>query len=464
MDNDLKIIKPEVKLFLGDQLLQSNINSVTTYDLEKEYAKTRHNRHLLPISILAITALVIILFSFLFTRYIKKQDERITVSVEAFDDLNLKKLLDSVSRIQNELNISIKEKKSIEDTYAADTEKVIQDRDAELYTLKSMNLPYQDYNKQSVAIVNQYRRSLAFLEATYEKDLSAIEKKISDLSGQLAAMDSVNLARAQEQQAELDAQKQVFNLEKQQLIDKYEASIALLKTEIQGQKQRALEERNRAIDRVAATYQAKINSLDPVINDAQADKILQEAQLLASVKAPDFSKLAGRADLSERDTFLLNSLLRKYQYQEYLCRYIISLPHKNTIPQYSNALRIFGKSMSDDTIQFIDNMITARSNAQKTTVTLETLIDSYSYFIDLQLKATGDSGFVIDPRKASAVVVHISPLYKNEISNTTAYVFRKADEFIGTVTLKKKGAKIIAEPFNSGMIMLPGDRILIDYN
>ena len=112
-DNKINISKPEVKLFLGDKIITPDLSSASSYNIEEEFAKAKNNRSYKVPLILIGMGIFVVVFSILFTRYVKIQNEKMKVSVESFDDLNLRRLLDSVSRIENELSLAMAEKKQI---------------------------------------------------------------------------------------------------------------------------------------------------------------------------------------------------------------------------------------------------------------------------------------------------------------------------------------------------------------
>ena len=89
---------------------------------------------------------------------------------------------------------------------------------------------------------------------------------------------------------------------------------------------------------------------------------------------------------------------------------------------------------------------------------------TYEFYLETNLKESGDFGCVVDPRNKNEIVVYVSPVYKETIEDTQAYVYRKANELIGEVVLKKHGDKVIAVPQSSrvGSKIKVGDRVLIN--
>lgn len=470
-DNKINISKPEVKLFLGDKIVPADLSSTSTYDIEKEFEKAKANRSYKVMLILVGMGIFVVLFSIFFSKYVKVQNEKMKVSVESFDDLNLRRLLDSVSRIENEISLAMAEKKQIDDTYKESISSAEQFRDADLHTLQYMNLSKYEFSKQRQAIIDSCEHKKALIKATYDEDTEYIDAKIKELTDQLAAMDSANLERAQQMQSEIDSQRQVFEIEKQQLVDEYETNIETLKSQLATQKEEAYKERNKAIDTVAARYKkeiaslkATIASLDPVLSDAKAAAIVDEANKLEN-SAPQFlSPIAEKFELAENDVLLLAAIDGKLANFDYLAGVIEAQPHKNSLASFARARNFILHSFADDTAALLTSILSARTEAEENAVELESVVHSYEFYLESQLKESGDFGCVVDPRNKNEIVVYVSPVYKETIEDTPAYVYRKANELIGEVVLKKQGNKIVAVPQNSrvGSKIKVGDRVLID--
>lgn len=470
-DNKINISKPEVKLFLGDKIVPADLSSTSTYDIEKEFEKAKANRSYKVMLILVGMGIFVVLFSIFFSKYVKVQNEKMKVSVESFDDLNLRRLLDSVSRIENEISLAMAEKKQIDDTYKESISSAEQFRDADLHTLQYMNLSKYEFSKQRQAIIDSCEHKKALIKATYDEDTEYIDAKIKELTDQLAAMDSANLERAQQMQSEIDSQRQVFEIEKQQLVDEYETNIETLKSQLATQKEEAYKERNKAIDTVAARYKkeiaslkATIASLDPVLSDAKAAAIVDEANKLEN-SAPQFlSPIAEKFELAENDVLLLAAIDGKLANFDYLAGVIEAQPHKNSLASFARARNFILHSFADDTAALLTSILSARTEAEENAVELGAVVHSYEFYLESQLKESGDFGCVVDPRDKSEIVVYVSPVYKETIEDTPAYVYRKANELIGEVVLKKQGNKIVAVPQNSrvGSKIKVGDRVLID--
>ena len=105
MDNDNKIIiqKPEVELFLQDDIYAFNREKPKMYDLEKEFANVKKQKKHTILWPLIILFIISVLLTLGITYYIRYQNRQISVNVDVFEDINLRKLLDMVSKIEDQI-------------------------------------------------------------------------------------------------------------------------------------------------------------------------------------------------------------------------------------------------------------------------------------------------------------------------------------------------------------------------
>ena len=116
MDNDNKIDssvldnentavpeeKGDVLLFLQEEIMPLRKKKVvTTYDLEKEYAKTRKNKNLSVWIVLLLTVVGVVLATWAIISGFSVNSRNIEVSLDAFEDLNLRNLFDALSKTQD---------------------------------------------------------------------------------------------------------------------------------------------------------------------------------------------------------------------------------------------------------------------------------------------------------------------------------------------------------------------------
>ena len=146
MGNDNKINQNDqrhkvVLLFLNDELNRlQTVNSSNSYDLEKEYAKTKKNKSLFSTLLLAGSMVVVFLLAWGITAYINSKNQEITVNLEEFEGLNVKNLLDSVSKVQANYDNAMKNRTNIISDRDIALKNAEEKRERELFLIDSLNL------------------------------------------------------------------------------------------------------------------------------------------------------------------------------------------------------------------------------------------------------------------------------------------------------------------------------------
>ena len=97
-----------------------------------------------------------------------------------------------------------------------------------------------------------------------------LDLTLTDLQDQLNAYDSANIERAQQQQAAIDSQRQLFEIEKQQLTESYETTINDLQTQLSALQSEENSMRVRITEEIAGQYQAQYAALEKSYNDQLA--------------------------------------------------------------------------------------------------------------------------------------------------------------------------------------------------
>ena len=247
MDNDHKVIiqKPEVKLFLQDDVYAFNREKPQVYDLEKEFAKVKAQKKHTILWPLIILFIISALLTFGITRYITYQNRQISVNVDVFEDINLRKLLDMVSRLEEQVKQAKNNKARAENRLQTELETALAEKDAEIFTIQALPISAREKNKKIAEIEANYEIQVAEINTRYTAEFEALDLEIESLQEQINAYDSANVERAQQQQAAIDSQRQLFELEKQQLTENYENTINQLQTQVDTMKAEELSIRKK---------------------------------------------------------------------------------------------------------------------------------------------------------------------------------------------------------------------------
>ncbi len=533
-DNKVKIQKPEVKLFLPENLYPVTKSTPQIYDLEEEYAKTKKNRSPFIALFMAGLCLFVGALTFGVTKYIDYKNKQITVGIDVFEDLNLIKLLDMVSRTEDSLKSARAEKARLEvyrDTAVSDLESK---RDADLYTLSTIPLKSAEKKTRENVILTEFEKNREQILSDYAIQIASVDQQIADITKQLEGLDSTRVQQAQEQQAAIDSQRQIFEIEKQEIIQNYETMLRELQTKLNEQQRSTLASQMTNLDSLSGDYRDIIMLLDPVISDEQGQAILEETALYEQnevYNAEDF--FPEGADQRYKD--LLLQIEGAYEGFSYLTDVVLSVPHENSLPSYVAAMKkiayLIGLNLSEnaahalselqDTLEkqekdyekiikegkayisqieqeneaqssqitALENEILTREEAnakiikdaeqQISTLKAEkkflegrlslietdrSVLQSAVKFFDEMSNQNGDAGYVLNTDNKSKILVYISPLFQSSADNANAYVFRKADELIGTVSLVSSDGYFYAIPDSDDIAakIRPNDRVLLN--
>ena len=385
MGNDDKIteeqksnqIHKEVMLFLGKELERIHQTSnEQTYDIQKEYAKSKKNHS--PFSALMLIGCFVVVFAiaFLMTRIISSNNEEITVSVEEFDDLNLKNLLNTVGVAQTNYDNAVKERAAIEADMSVKLKAAEDAHKNDLFVIDSMNLRSKKKKNDLVVEADaKYKKALAEVHEEYDAKLVQAEAEVEQYKKQLAEFDTAKVQAAQEKEKALDSERRVKELEQQRIKAQYESRISELTQKLSETQRRNSEDMRSAVSSVSSQYQAEINLLDPSLNDEAAQEII------SGTKEAEFPDFDGSALLAERNVSedlvsvkAVSEAVSKYQAiydnYKYLDEAVAAVPQKNSIPSYVAASHSLVNEMGQ---AFVDTAVSFYSENQELTGRLNSL-------------------------------------------------------------------------------------------
>ena len=197
MDNDDKI--KELSLFLGDELEPlRRSKKVQVYDLETEYAKTRHNRLWSVWVTLGLTFVVFVLVTVFTIRGIGKSNDKIDVNLSSFEDLNLQNLFNQLEKAQEQFDEAVKRRASLQGALDARLDRAKQKMLADLDLLKRTSLSKSALAARRQKIQSDYNRELALYNdhMLSKADLELAESNLANAKANVkAAQAALDLAK-----------------------------------------------------------------------------------------------------------------------------------------------------------------------------------------------------------------------------------------------------------------------------
>lgn len=400
MDNDIEIKSKslantdnqrhkEVLLFLDEELknIQDN-EAVQSYNLTEEYSKTKKNKNWFSVFMLIGCSVVILASAFIMNNIIEKNNEKITVNLSEFDDLNLKGLLDNVAKAQEKYDQAFSTKLSLEAALESGLKDANSQMENDIFLLDSLKIKDQkDYNKRRGEIVKNNTLAQKKLHDEYDERIIVAEKELQIYKEELEKFDTQKIQAAKEQEKAVNSERQLRELEQKELREEYEAQIATLKKQIEAMRSKNASDMHSYMNEIIEKYEAELAALDPVLRDKKANTIItatkediveadaavtenedtDETELEGDAEAPveenaeslaeNFLKQRRKAGFNLEQFIQENGIdnqkmidaLHEYQnfYDDYkyLDSAILDLPHKNSIPEYVSASRVLVNEM-----------------------------------------------------------------------------------------------------------------------
>ncbi len=345
-------IHKEVMLFLGDELERIHHGATDqSYNIEAEYAKSRKNHS--PFSALMLIGCFLLVFgiAFFMTKIISSNNQEITVSLEEFEDLNLKNLLNTVTAAQNNYENAVKKRATIEGDMAVKLKAAEDARTNDIFVIDSMNLRSKKvYNQRIAEVEEKYSAAVAAVHEEYDAQLIQAEREVEEYKKQLAEFDAAKIESAKEKEKAIDSERKVKELEQQKIKDQYEERISELNKKLSDTQRRSSEDIRAAVSSVSAQYQSEIDKLDPVLTDRVAKEIITRT---SSTFAQDFngaSALTNRGINSTKVSSAMDSYQKIFDDYSYLDKTVASIPQKNSIPSYVAASHKLVNSMGENFI------------------------------------------------------------------------------------------------------------------
>jgi len=346
MDNDNKIEKSEVALqthnevllFLNDELDKIQQTSQTkSYNLVEEYAKTKNHKSPFVLILLVSCFLSVGGIAFVMNSVISRHNDEITVNLQEFDDLNLKTLLDSVSKVQTNYDEAVKNKAALQANFESELEQAEAEYKNNLFVLDSMRIPSADKKKRLAGCEEAYNENLKLIHEKYDSRISAADKEVQSYASQLAEFDTAKVDSAREQQKAFDAERQLQEMERQKMASEYEGRIADLKKNIADIRVKYDDELRNSVNSLNLLHKQELAEYDPVITDEQADSIVQNINKSEIIAFDSDNYMEEDGNNDDKVVRALEEFQKLYDDYSYLDSKYANLPYKNSVVTYRNA-------------------------------------------------------------------------------------------------------------------------------
>ena len=442
-DNEIRqVVRRESEEFL-DEARRNMADKGKIYNLDEEFKKTKKNRSTVVYVATLITIAALAGVAYIATGIINKQTAAMPVDVNAFQDLNLKDLLDRAKRDESNLEQAKLDLSRIASEQQSSLDAIDRDTAAAEDAIRARGLSRAEEKRRIAQADASAASQKKAVRDGFAASLASKQAEVKSMQAKVDSYDQRLSDQNRKQQELLDNQNKLFEIEKGKLVGTYEGKIQDLSASIK--KEEAALKRQR--EDLASSYTARWN---PTFDDAASVALLHDsndvtAGSLAAAALPD--KLYASGVLNKADSAKLDA---SYQNALFLSAKLRAIPYLNSVPPalarmeyearyqffaYHDALAKAGAAL-DERDQKIADLQTRLTAA-------ESNLDHYRWATSQYVLENRDGGYIVDARDPKELFIALNPAI-SVTEGTSGSIIRQSDKTIATITFYSKGGQMRA--------------------
>jgi len=484
MDNEDKVkdvVALSKKYFLRE-IIREIREGRPQYDLEQEFVRTKKNRRMAVLFVIAGFIALFAAASIGVTYLIQRESRRVKVDISEFKDVNLRDVLDVAKKNENEMKVAQRE---LEDMRAEMNQKIMDirsDADQQVELVNNRQISDADKQQQINGIRLREKKAVEGVESEYNERIMLKEEEISVIQEKIDEYDARLVEQAKEQEEIFNNQARVHDIEMENTVSYYEKKIVELNRDHAQELESATAHQREMIELLKKNHKAEVERLtllyNPVFSEERINEVLGRDMDADAVKVSPLDKyeaiLQKEGVLSRAE---YRSMAGKLGDISLLIDRLQDIPYINSVPGAIDRVEHMGhglirdyekmKGRFIDTIEKKDGTIAAREETirQKNDIITakDGIIEQYLYSLEYLTHNKRENGYIIDQRNPDALVVYLNEIYKIQ-DGDAGYVFRKEDEYIATVRFHVSGDVVTVSVVDLGQEdkpIEPFDRILI---
>jgi|GEM_PF-697254 len=437
MGNENEINKDLVETtqqFLPDELHDTDGES-QIYNLEDEFAKTKKNRNLPMYFFMLGFAIAVIIGTVLFTAYINERKDKAPLKIDEFQDLRLKELLNSSKNVETDLE---KQRRELDELKINKQNALLNLKDRYIVkrqAIMNQTLTDEETDNKIAELKKAEARDAQRISKRYDRWIAQKTQGIGNLKTKVGK-DQNSIKKTMESKGIVG--------------DNY--------NELQNLKMRSIHKtKNREINSLKRYQNRQIRSmktqLDPWFKSKQINKIIKTGPRYARLSVNSFDDLMVKEGVASNKEFM--TLKKKINNQYLLIRRIRLIPFEHSLPGTFRRINVLHASIVNDYEKMRKNLLTVIKKKNRE-------LSMHHYALDRLLEKRPESGYILDSRQPSSMVVYMKKVIKVR-SGIKALVFRKDDEYIGKIKFYYRYGELRARVIEvaRNKKIQPYDRILI---
>ena len=468
-------------MFLRD--VQQQLARKELYNLDDEFAKTKKNRS--PVVILSVGLFVVIMVAagIAVTTYIQQRSQNVPVNISAFQDVNLMELLDRAKQLNDQLSNAQQNLQTIESNQSNEIDSVRSNEAQQIQLVNNQLISDAEKRTKIATIRAQAAAQVNQIQAKYADPIKKEKATITSLQNQAAQYDTRQMQQAKKQEAILNNQQKLFDLQMKKTEDQYTKQIADLKQQYTSQIASINQHNSQLITLMKQNQATEIAQLtakyNPTFTSPELLSLINEpipADPATAVSQDAFVRMVVQDGVVSASS--IQDLQNRMESFATLLGALQKVPYENSVPPALAHLRFFnnqivsgyrtiGKGLTEiigQKNQSIQQLQQKVSQADSVISAKDSTIAEYTHALSALVRNSRENGYVLDARNPSKIAVFVDPLYHVK-SGDTAYVFRRDDQQIGTIRFSVSDGTVTAQQVSldkKDVPMQPFDKILLN--
>ncbi len=404
MDNDIEVTpshENKVQLFLRDNLMSIRHDDQKVYDLDVEFSKTRKNRDIFVVGVIALVVVLVALVSWFVTSRINESSRNVAVDIAVFEDLNLKNALDLAKKAETTLDNVTQEKVDAKTDYDSSLSTLRLQRQSDLDILSAKRMSDAERAQQKQAIVANYATQEKKLAADYKARAADIDARIVEAQKQVQSFDTKRVEEAKAQKRLLDNQQDLYEIEKKKMKETYEKEIAELRSKNIEIQQENVRLKTDEVKQLIDEYQAKISALDPKFADSVSDAFIERTEAFSTPGLPFRAapaKIPANYSFTKAD---FDSVRDGYTGLDHLLSKVASIPFNNEAAPYVATARKVALLTGDAEERMLKEAFTAVETEHKARTDVEASLAARKADLEASKKALEEAKQNLSAAQAS---------------------------------------------------------------
>lgn len=413
------------------------------YDLDMEFANTKKNKSRITVVSLIIFTLLFSAAAYGVTQYIEYQNSRIPISINAFEDVNLREIFDKAKQYEKEMRDAVRD---LDDLYQSRENALDQ---LNVNAENAIRIVEAENPKNKVTRINRIKLELNNTLETEEElwagEIEKAKERINSIQVKIDSYDTRILEKAKEQESIINNQQQRFDIEMEKSVKYYEEKISQLQIDHISQIENINLTNKDIVTKIRSKNKRYVESLEEKYNPEFSEEfsflsIYEKKEVKAfNIRAEAIDDIAFKEGLIDKGQ-IADRIKEVYQAERTFIK-LKEIPYYNSPKQAIGYLEEKYHNFVDEFNNLVSNVTPLLKDKNRRINVQEGELEQLNYFLTSYVKKNRINGVIIDPRY-DHIKLFIDPIYQ-VTDGTIGFIFRNDSDFIGTIEFKTYNGELI---------------------